>query len=51
MLVSAKLPAWRRKLGKRDEAMIRQLYASGSVAVNEIAQRFGTSRGTVYGVI
>lgn len=41
----------RHKLSKSDEAMARQLYASKSVTVNEIAQRFRISRGTVYGVL
>ena len=41
----------RHKLSKSDEAMVRQLYASKSVTVNEIAQRFRISRGTVYGVL
>ncbi|RBP98753.1 DNA invertase [Bifidobacterium xylocopae] len=41
----------RRKLGSSDEAMIRQLYDSGSVTVQEIAGRFGVSRGTIYRTI
>ncbi len=41
----------RPKLSKSDKSMVRQLYESRSVTVQEIAQRFNVSRGTIYKTI
>ena len=39
------------KLSDKDVAMVRQLYDSRTVTVNEIAARFNVSRSTIYKAI